>query len=54
MLSAAVDPSLSALAQVAAKDREMSELMDSYERNIQALEEDLSQTRAEVDELKAM
>ena len=54
VLAASPEPSLSAMAEVAAKDREMNEIQDMYERSLQQLEEDLSQSRAETDELRAV
>ncbi|KAI0216399.1 Mitochondria-eating protein [Lamellibrachia satsuma] len=46
------DTSLNILADVAAKDRELGEVQDMYERSIQNLQADLTQTRLEADDLK--
>lgn len=40
------------LTEVASKDREINEVQDMYERSLQTLEDDLTNTRAEADDLK--
>lgn len=51
VLAASQDPSISVLAEVAAKDREMADLQDMYERSLQTLEDDLTSSRAENNDL---
>ena len=46
------DTTLGVLAESAAKDREINDIQDTYERSMQNLEEDLSNTRGEADDLK--
>ena len=46
------DTSLSILADVAAKDRELGEVQDMYERSIQTLQSDLQQVQLEANDLK--
>jgi hypothetical protein len=46
------DAALSALSEAAAKDRELQQVQDVYETSLKALEEDLSLTKAEADQLK--
>ena len=45
--------SLSLLADSAAKDRELNDIQDMYEKSLNTLERDLESTRVEADELKA-
>ncbi len=47
------DTSLKLLADSAAKDREINEIQDMYEKSINTLETDLQHTRIEADELKS-
>lgn len=46
------DTSLSVLAEAAAKDRELSELQDMYEKSMNDLEAELLNTQAENQDLK--
>lgn len=46
------DASLRALSDLAAKDRQLTETEDMYERTVQDLEDDLNDTQAEADQLK--
>ena len=46
------DTSLSVLAEAAAKDRELSELQDMYEKSMNELEGELLNTQAENQDLK--
>ena len=46
------DTSISLMAESAAKDRELNQVQDMYERSLQTLEDDLRATRDEADNLK--
>lgn len=46
------DTSLSVLAEAAAKDRELSELQDTYEKSLDELDVELNRTRTENQDLK--
>ena len=47
------DTSLGLLAEVSAKDREINDIQDMYENSMKSLEEDLTSTKIEADELKS-
>ena len=47
------DTSLSVLAESAAKDRELNDLQDQFERSLTNLDDDLQATVAENNDLKA-
>ena len=46
------DTSLSVLAESAAKERELSDLQDMYEKSLSGLEKDLQDSQAENQDLK--
>lgn len=50
--SSVTDAALDALSEAAAKDRQLQQVQDMYERSLKDLESDLSMTKAEADDLK--
>jgi hypothetical protein len=51
-LPSVTDATLDALSEAAAKERELQQVQDMYERSLKELETDLSVTKAEANDLK--